>query len=194
MGTSGHDVLYGTVSESGALAFTYADVVIRGLAGPDTINGQSGEDWILPGTGEDIVDGGPDADFLILDDSAGPVTVDLAAFQAREAGGDSDTIRGIENVAGSPEGDEVSGDEGENSILGMDRNDALLGGGANDTLFGGNGSDTLDGGADDDFVDGGYHNDAFPGSDTATYASAPAGVTVSLMLRLPVQRQLPLPV
>ena len=62
-------------------------------------------------------------------------------------------------------------------IYGDDGNDTLAGGAGNDTLFGQDEDDTLIGGAGDDLLNGGVGN-----SDTASYAGAIAGVTVSLAL------------
>lgn len=53
----------------------------------------------------------------------------------------------------------------------------------NDKLYGGTGNDSLYGGAGDDLLDGGSGNDVIRGDDgidTALYASATAGVTVTL--------------
>ncbi|MCW5738087.1 MAG: peptidoglycan DD-metalloendopeptidase family protein [Enhydrobacter sp.] len=56
-------------------------------------------------------------------------------------------------------------------------NDTVDGGGGYDTLKGGEGNDTLAGGAGDDILIGGN------GVDTASFANAPAGVTVNLQNR-----------
>ena len=62
----------------------------------------------------------------------------------------------------------LNGGAGNDSLIGAAGNDSLLGGVGNDTLLGGAGNDSLDGGA--------------AGSDTASYADAAAGVTVSLAI------------
>jgi Ca2+-binding RTX toxin-like protein len=172
IGTSGRDALDG---------YDYTYDFLYGLAGPDVLNGESEDDFLVPGTGEDILNGGEDTDWLVLDDSVGPVTVDLAAFQAREASGDSDTVFGIENVAGSPEGDEISGDDADNWLVGMDGDDVLIGGGGNDHFDGEQGSDTLDGGAGNDLLNGDGLLHISSGTDTASYVSASDGVEVSLL-------------
>lgn len=64
---------------------------------------------------------------------------------------------------------------GDDIIYGDDGNDTLAGGAGNDTLFGQDENDTLDGGAGNDVLNGGVGD-----VDTASYASAAAGVTVSL--------------
>ncbi|MBC6981708.1 hypothetical protein H8B08_08145 [Caulobacter sp. 17J80-11] len=55
----------------------------------------------------------------------------------------------------------------------------MVGGDGDDQLFGGDDSDSFDGGNGDDFIDGGA------GVDTLTYATASAGVTVSLSVTGP---------
>ncbi|QIG51818.1 hypothetical protein G5V57_31390 [Nordella sp. HKS 07] len=62
-------------------------------------------------------------------------------------------------------------------VYGDDGNDTLAGSAGNDTLFGQDENDMLDGGAGDDLLNGGVGD-----SDTASYASASGGVTVSLAL------------
>jgi len=69
-------------------------------------------------------------------------------------------------VAGKGQ-DIVQGLGGADTLSGMLGNDQLFGGEGNDLLLGGPGSDSLDGGN---------------GSDTASYSTAPIGVTVSLAL------------
>ena len=81
----------------------------------------------------------------------------------------------------------TNGDDGTNLVAfatanddivyGDDGNDTLAGGAGNDTLFGQDEDDTLNGGAGDDLLNGGVGD-----SDTASYAGAVAGVTVSLAL------------
>ena len=73
-----------------------------------------------------------------------------------------DTLTGIENLIGSAFNDTLTGDAGNN---------VLTGGAGNDTLIGGIGNDTLDGGAGT--------------ADTASYATAGSGVTVSLAIAGP---------
>jgi Ca2+-binding RTX toxin-like protein len=72
--------------------------------------------------------------------------------------------------------DTLVGTVSNETINGLGGNDIILGLAGNDTLIGGSGNDTLDGGAGNDVLTGG------DGIDTASYASATAGVTVSLAL------------
>ncbi|HEX5344287.1 MAG TPA: calcium-binding protein, partial [Duganella sp.] len=69
------------------------------------------------------------------------------------------------NATGNAENNVITGGAGNDSLRGGAGHDTLIGGAGNDTLFGGVGSDVLQGGA---------------GIDTASYADAPAGVTINL--------------
>ena len=71
----------------------------------------------------------------------------------------------------------ITGAANDDIIYGDDGNDTLSGGSGDDTLFGQDESDTLNGGAGNDTLNGGSGD-----SDTASYAGAAAGVTVSLAL------------
>ena len=77
----------------------------------------------------------------------------------------TDVLSGIENLIGSDLADVITGDAQANRLEGRGGNDVINGGGGDDTIEGGSGADTLSGGL---------------GHDTLSYASAPAGVTVTL--------------
>jgi len=96
-----------------------------------------------------------------------------------------------DGLIGTSASDYLEGRAGSDTLNGLDGDDGLRGGQGDDTLFGGqgndrlrgddvldrsSGNDLLDGGPGDDLLDGG------PGNDTATYGSAPFGVTVDLRL------------
>jgi serralysin len=69
------------------------------------------------------------------------------------------------------------GGGGHDTLIGSSAHNTLRGGGGADSLVGGGGDDALEGGEADDALDGG------PGSDTARYADATSGVTISLALQ-----------
>lgn len=80
----------------------------------------------------------------------------------------------LKNLAmvGSPDNDNISGDENDNSIDGLGGNDSIHGNGGNDVLqgssgddllYGGNGNDTLAGGEGRDRLYGGYGDDILSG-------------------------------
>jgi serralysin len=79
----------------------------------------------------------------------------------------------------------VEGGAGADSLTGTSGIDVLNGNGGNDSLVGLAGADVLNGGAGNDVLDGGEGDDLLNGGsgglgDTATYATASAGVNVNL--------------
>lgn len=83
----------------------------------------------------------------------------------------NDIVNRTRTVSGQP----LPTDEAD-MIHGLAGADSLSSEGGNDSIYGGDGNDRLDGGPGDDTLDGGN------GIDTATYAGAPAGVTVNLSM------------
>ncbi|MDN7139241.1 retention module-containing protein [Pseudomonas sp. JQ170] len=80
-------------------------------------------------------------------------------------------------------GSTLTGTDGSDTLLAGAGNDTLTAGAGNDVLIGGDGDDTLQGGDGNDLLIGGAGNDVLDGGagiDTASYAGAGSGVTVSL--------------
>ena len=141
-GSPGNDALFGDGGDN----------VLRGLGGNDFLQGGGGDDSIQGGSGNDTAD---------FSDSAGGVTVDLAAQTA--LGDGTDALSSIENANGSNSADQLSGNGGPNTLNGY---------GGNDQIDGGGGADTIDAGLGDDSV---YAKDGFVdtiacggGNDTAS--------------------------
>ncbi len=113
-------------------------------------------------------------------DAPAAVTVSLALQGAAQntIGAGIDTLVGFENLVGSAFNDTLVGNAGPNNINGLAGNDSLSGGAGNDILTGAAGNDVLNGGPGNDAMDGGP-----AGIDTAYYADATGGVTVSLALQ-----------
>jgi len=133
--------------------------VITGGAGNDVLVGLGGNDRLVGAAGNDTLNGGAASDTADYGDAAGGVTVSLLLAGAQNTGGaGTDTLIAIESLIGSAFADTLTGTAAANA------------------LRGGAGDDTIDGGAGDDLIDGGA------GSDTAIYAGAGAGVTISLAL------------
>jgi len=153
-GFAGDDTIEG--GDSDYLGLGVGDSLTGG-AGDDTIRGFAQNDLILAGPDDDTVDGGAgDLDALDLSAAPGGVTVDLGRSGPQPTGQGTDTVAGIEQVAGTTAGDTLIGDAKPNHLFG-DIGD--------DTIDGRGGADTLGGGDD---------------VDTVTYERAPAGVTADL--------------
>jgi Ca2+-binding RTX toxin-like protein len=132
---------------------------LTGDANANMIAGGGGNDTIDGGLGDDTLDGGAGGDTASYASASAAVSVSLAIVGAQATGSAGvDTLTGFENLTGSAFGDTLSGDANANAIAG------------------GAGNDMIEGGAGDDALDGGL------GADTASYAGAGAGITVSLAL------------
>ena len=136
------------------------------LYGFENLVGSAFDDTLAGNALNNVLSGGLGIDSVSYAASSAGVSVSLLLASAQNTVGDGiDTLSGFENLIGSGFGDSLTGNAGANRILG---------GAGNDSLFGDNGADVLDGGAGDDILDGGKK------TDTASYASALAAVTVSL--------------
>ena len=172
-----------------------------GGSGADTIYGNSGDNVLTGGLGNDRIDGGLGSDTVVFSGNRSQYTITYNGSTATVTGPDgTDTISNVEFLrfadqtiaAAFTGGMNVSGDILNNSITGSTSADTLFGLGGNDTLSGLGGGDTLDGGAGDDSLSGGDGDDFLIGGlgadtlnggngfDQASYAGAPAGVTVNL--------------
>lgn len=126
------------------------------------VDGQAGNDTLTTGAGDDTLTGGDGTDLLDLRSVNANVTVDLAGGTVTSNQSGTDQVATIEDVrAGGG-------------------NDALTGDAANNDLVGGEGNDTIDGGAGDDNLIGGDPDAGDTGTDTVSFASSGAAVTVDL--------------
>jgi len=184
--TAGDDTLDGpgandTISYSAATAGVTVSLALQGgaqdtigagvdtLTGFENLTGSDFDDGLLGddndnvlagGLGDDMINGGKGIDTAWYAASTAAVTVSLVAQGAAQdtGGAGSDTLIGISNLMGSLFNDVLAGDDGDNIVDG--------GVAGRDTLSGGLGTDAINGGS---------------GIDTASYAYALGGVTVSLI-------------
>lgn len=153
----GQDVVYGTPGND----------TIKGGGGVDTLIGNAGADQLWGDADNDVLKGGGGADQLLGGEGndtvsyQGSLSVNVDLQRGTGLFGDAhgDTYVEIENVIGSSSafGDVIRGDGAANELRGEAGNDLLEGRGGADHLVGG-----------DD-------------SDTASYESSSAGVTVNLL-------------
>ncbi|WP_347904677.1 retention module-containing protein [Pseudomonas purpurea] len=159
-GTSGDDVLVAGAGDNILNGGDGNDVLTAG-SGNNTLHGGNGNDLLFSGPGNDLLDGGPGNDTASYAHAAAGVTVDLSLLAAQNTvGAGTDTLMGIENLAGSNFNDTLTGDNNANVINGGLGNDVLNGGGGDDFLIGGLGNNTLTGG---------------PGADTFQWLAGNSG-------------------
>ncbi|MEF8756276.1 MAG: hypothetical protein V5B60_20455 [Accumulibacter sp.] len=120
---------------------------LRLLAPGETNGTGNGLDNILyAGIGSNILDGGAGGDTVSYAYGvvgASGVSISLARTTAQSTGGSGqDTLRNIENLAGSANADSLTGDGGANVLDGGGGNDTLNGGANADTMTGGDGNDS----------------------------------------------------
>jgi Ca2+-binding RTX toxin-like protein len=169
-----------TADYSGALAGISVDLRVNidqntGGAGTDRLvgiehlTGSAFNDTLSGTSSANTLDGGGGTgDTVGYASATGSVSVNLTTGTA--TGDGADTISNFENAVGSPQGDTLVGSAGANTLDGGAGDDTLSGVGDNDTLIGGANNDVLDGGA---------------GTNTASYLTASAGVTVDLGVTAP---------
>ncbi|WP_156322314.1 S-layer family protein, partial [Pseudomonas sp. P1.8] len=146
-GTIGHDTLVAGTGDNILNAGDGNDVLTAG-SGNNEMHGEAGNDLLYSGTGNDLLDGGTGIDTASYAHATAGVTVNLGLTGAQNTvGAGSDTLSGIENLAGSNFNDTLTGDNNSNIITGGLGNDILRGEGGDDFLIGGLGTNTLTGGS-----------------------------------------------
>jgi len=130
------------------------------------VSTNSGDDIFRPTDSNDndfdAGDGSDWIDYRFITGTSG-VTVDLTIGTA--TGDGTDVLTNFENVSGTDQIDDLTGDGNANIIDGLGGSDNISGLGGNDTLIGGDGNDTLDGGVGDDILIGGTGDDTLDGGD-----------------------------
>jgi len=146
MGTSLADNIFGGSGNDTLIGGDSADTLIGG-AGNDYLEGGAGYDYIYGDDGFDIVS--------YADETISGITANLS-MNTISANSGMDYVYGVEEIIGTQQSDNITGDLNDNVFLGL---------GGDDTFTGSGGNDTIDGG---------------DGNDTVSYASATEGVTVDL--------------
>ncbi len=103
----------------------------------DVMVGNDYDNWFVLGAGDDSVDGGGSGfDQVSYSSETGGVgvSVDLAAGTATDTYGDTDTLVSIEVIRGSQWGDEILGDDADNTFRGMAGDDTMDGRGGTDEV------------------------------------------------------------
>lgn len=151
------------------------EILIGGHAA-DSLSGGPGPQTLKGGGGRDTVD---------YSDRTDPVSVSFDGVDDDGVSDENDDLRNIENVRGGSAGDDITGNDEDNTILGMGGNDELNGGSGDDLLAGGVGNDREFGNAGADTFEQGSADDGSdevfggPGSDTIDYRSRSSSVGVA---------------
>lgn len=157
-GNDGNDKLYGYGGSDD----------LRGGMDNDTLEGGDDNDYLEGWSGDDILKGGNDAD--VLRGGAGDDVIDGGGGYDTATYGDA-TASVLVDLNNSAAQD--TGGSGRDTIV---RIENLIGSSYNDVLTGSAGTNRIEGGGGDDILDGGA------GKDTLSYASASAGVAISLAI------------
>lgn len=186
-GSAFNDSITGSVADNSLFGGDGNDTVrsgagndwIDGGAGADTLLGEAGSDRFSGGAGNDKIDGGDGVDEVTywngLPSGTVGVTVNLSTGMARDNWGNSDTLAGIENVAGSTLNDTITGNALDNNLRGDAGDDLIVAGDGRDYLSGGAGNDNLQGGAGDDSLSGDDGNDTLAADDGNDYLDGGSG-------------------
>jgi Ca2+-binding RTX toxin-like protein len=115
------------------------DDVLTGSDGDNVVQGGGGNDVLTGRGGDDKLDGGPGNDTASYRSTPAGATqgvkVNLGITTKQDTGGAGwDTLTGIENLAGSPFDDELTGDGHANTLTGWEGQDSLNGEGGDDHL------------------------------------------------------------
>uniref|UniRef100_UPI003593C01A beta strand repeat-containing protein n=1 Tax=Aestuariivirga sp. TaxID=2650926 RepID=UPI003593C01A len=119
---------------------------INGLGGDDNLFGLDGNDIFDGGAGNDTIDGGQGFDTAIYTGDTGIVVANLATGIVTHGNAFTDNLTSIEAVIGSPQADNITGNQFANKLVGGAGIDTIAGGDGNDFLYGGDGADFLSGG------------------------------------------------
>ena len=152
------------------------------------IEGLGGDDILIGNAGNDILEGNEGIDTVSYRRDPLGVIANLATGTATDGFGNTDTLSNIENLIGSAFNDQLTGNAVNNRIYGGAGKDTILGGDGNDELYGEDGNDIIKGEIGNDFLVGGAgigtgitdQLDGGAGTDTISYYTATAGVTLSL--------------
>ena len=139
-GRSGDDYLDGGSGNDNLRGGVGNDTLLGG-SGNDNLKGGSGDDLIYSGGNKDVVDGGSGIDTVSYDYAESSVNIDL--HRKKTTGGDSDTLKSIENAVGSDHNDNLRGNRLDNRLEGGSGDDTLRGMRGDDELIGGSGADSF---------------------------------------------------
>ena len=181
----GIELVWGSMHDDTFIASADEDTfdIIHGDSGADTVSYEASEVGVTVNLGTDnnndgVTFGGmgtpsnpytfdydpTTADTTVDDPTIDHVDADGVAGNPATNGAAGDRLGGIQNLTGSNQKDDLSGDANPNVLKGMGGNDEVFGADGNDILDGGAGRDNVVGGDGEDRLTGGVGNDELTGS------------------------------
>lgn len=156
----------GDAADVGEDTFTGIYGVIGSACG-DTMTGNSYNHHYEGMAGNDVIngDGGTDVASYRLSPTGITATISGGVGTVSDGYGTTDTLTGIEWIAGSEHSDTITMGNGSNEIVGRGGDDVLYGMGGDDRIYGGDGNDTLYGGDGADLLYGRDGVDTLYGDD-----------------------------
>jgi Ca2+-binding RTX toxin-like protein len=140
--SGGYDTVYSYVA-----SLTLGSHVENGRiasSGTASLTGNELNNLLYAGSGNNLISGGSGIDTVSYSSAGAAVRVSLAVSTGQTTGGSgTDTLAGVENLAGSAYNDTLIGNGSANVLQGGDGNDLLNGGNGSDRLVGGNGTDVF---------------------------------------------------
>jgi Ca2+-binding RTX toxin-like protein len=149
--------------------------ILLGIDGGDTLLGGAGNDEVQGNAGNDTVNGGTGFDLAAYLNETGPVTANLSTNRATGTGIGTDKLSSVEDLAGTNNGDTLTGNGGSNFMFGYNGSDRLVGQAGPDALFGMKGNDTFNGGPGTDRCVQGPGSGARTACEFFSKAQGPAG-------------------
>jgi Ca2+-binding RTX toxin-like protein len=157
----------GNSADNEIVGSDYADNVLRGLAGNDTLSGRQGLDTLIGGTGDDIYVLDGDVDLVVENAGEGTDRVRTSFSYTLTDNVEAllllDAFSGPISGSGNDLNNLIEGNSFANTLDGNAGADDMFGNGGNDTLFGKSGGDRLEGGAGADVLIGGEDADVLLG-------------------------------
>ncbi len=150
--------------------------ILDGGSGNDRVYGALGDDLLRLSTGADLLNGCAGTDTLQAHSNLYDLVVDLqagtATYEDNDAGSQSSSLSGIENVTGSDAADSLFGNAARNTLRSADGDDILSGRDGDDLLEGGSGDDRFAYETGSDRINGG------DGVDQLDYSASPYAITL----------------
>ena len=144
------------------------------LTAVENVTGSPQGDTFAGNAGDNVLNGAEGGDTVSFAASSAAIQTDLVSGET--IGDGHDTLRGIDNVIGSPAPDTIIGDDGNNGITGGGGADTLIGAGGADVVSGEAGDDNVNGDADDDQLFGGPNDDHLDGGTGVNECDGGTGI------------------